>query len=91
VNTSTLGQLLRQFFAYYAVEFRMDSHVVCVRIGAPHQDKPSVWAGRAVKYKPNMLSVEDPFNHLHDLGVWVSCVLCVLCVLCVYATFVLCA
>ncbi len=67
-NTSSVGLLLVQFFRFYALEFRMESYVVCIKLGRLGQTKASVWSHRAVKVKPNRLSIEDPFNINHDLG-----------------------
>ncbi|RBQ84346.1 hypothetical protein VDGD_02698 [Verticillium dahliae] len=59
-NKSTLGELLFQFFRYYAHEFDYDKHVLSVRQGKKLLRSEKKWA--------NNLCVEEPFNIGRNLG-----------------------
>ncbi len=67
-NYSTTGELLVEFFRFYALEFFVEGHVVCPNIGQLKQSKASVWTTRSVKLKPQILSIRDPFDPNHNLG-----------------------
>ncbi|ROT40988.1 hypothetical protein SODALDRAFT_338518 [Sodiomyces alkalinus F11] len=59
-NTSTLGELLFQFFRYYAHEFDYDKYVLSVRLGRI--------LPRAEKKWMHNLCIEEPFNTGRNLG-----------------------
>ncbi|KAM0277476.1 hypothetical protein ACHAQH_005754 [Verticillium albo-atrum] len=59
-NKSTLGELLFQFFRYYAHEFDYEKHVLSVRQGRKLPRSEKKWA--------NNLCVEEPFNTGRNLG-----------------------
>lgn len=63
-NQSTLGELLFQFFRFYAHEFDYDKMALSVRLGKliPKKDKNWHLANN------NMLCVEEPFNRERNLG-----------------------
>lgn len=64
-NKSTLGELLFQFFRFYAHEFDYDTSAVSVRLGKlmPKSDRKS-W----ILAINNRLCVEEPFNTMRNLG-----------------------
>ncbi|KAM0323709.1 hypothetical protein ACHAQA_008646 [Verticillium albo-atrum] len=59
-NKSSLGELLFQFFRYYAHEFDYEKHVLSVRQGRKLPRTEKKWA--------NNLCVEEPFNTGRNLG-----------------------
>lgn len=63
-NESTLGELLFQFFRFYAHEFDYEKMALSVRLGKliPKKDKNWHLANN------NMLCVEEPFNRERNLG-----------------------
>lgn len=64
-NNSSLGELLFQFFRFYAHEFDYDTHAVSVRLGKlmPKSDRKN-W----ILAINNRLCVEEPFNTMRNLG-----------------------
>ncbi|KAL2754009.1 hypothetical protein ACRALDRAFT_2028526 [Sodiomyces alcalophilus JCM 7366] len=59
-NTCSLGELLFQFFRYYAHEFNYDKYVLSVRLGRI--------LPRAEKKWMHNLCIEEPFNTGRNLG-----------------------
>jgi len=62
-NKSSLGELLFQFFRFFAHEFDYPANVLSVRLGKliVKDEKPLVW-------KQHPLAVEEPFNTHRNLG-----------------------
>lgn len=63
-NKSTLGQLLFDFFRFYAHEFDYDKHALSVRAGRLLTKKEKNWQ-LALN---NRLCLEEPFNTSRNLG-----------------------
>jgi hypothetical protein len=63
-NTSSLGDLLYQFFRYYAHEFDFDDNVVSVRLGGLMPKSTKGWQ----LLQDNRLCVEEPFNTGRNLA-----------------------
>ena len=63
-NKSTLGQLLFDFFRFYAHEFDYDKHALSVRAGRLLSKKEKNWH-LALN---NRLCLEEPFNTSRNLG-----------------------
>ena len=63
-NKSTLGQLLFDFFRFYAHDFDYDKHALSVRLGRQMTKKEKNWH-HALN---NRLCLEEPFNNLRNLG-----------------------
>ncbi|KAL7620911.1 hypothetical protein AAE478_008221 [Parahypoxylon ruwenzoriense] len=63
-NKSTLGELLFQFFRFYAHEFDYSTHVLSVRLGKILTKKEKKWHFAL----NNQLCVEEPFNTTRNLG-----------------------
>ena len=63
-NKSTLGELLFQFFRFYAHEFDYDKHALSVRLGKQMTKKEKNWH-HALN---NKLCIEEPFNTSRNLG-----------------------
>lgn len=63
-NASSLGELLFQFFRYYAHEFDFDKNVVSVRLGALVPKSTKGWH----MLQDNRLCVEEPFNINRNLA-----------------------
>lgn len=63
-NKSTLGELLFQFFRFYAHEFDYSTHVLSIRLGKLINKRDKKWH-LALN---NMLCVEEPFNINRNLG-----------------------
>ncbi|KAI5867485.1 hypothetical protein GGS23DRAFT_592797 [Durotheca rogersii] len=63
-NKSTLGELLFQFFRFYAHEFDYDANVLSVRLGKIVSKKEKKWHFAL----NNQLCVEEPFNTSRNLG-----------------------
>ncbi|KAH8885631.1 hypothetical protein GQ53DRAFT_351022 [Thozetella sp. PMI_491] len=63
-NKSSLGDLLFQFFKFYAHEFDYDTHVLSVRHGKLLTKTEKRWHFGV----NNMLCVEEPFNTIRNLG-----------------------
>lgn len=63
-NKSTLGQLLFDFFRFYAHEFDYDKHALSVRLGRLLTKKDKNWH-HAIN---NRLCLEEPFNTSRNLG-----------------------
>ncbi|OLN96511.1 Poly(A) RNA polymerase cid13 [Colletotrichum chlorophyti] len=63
-NTSSLGQLLFQFFRFYAHEFDYDKYVISVRAGRKLTLQEKGWDIGI----NNHLCVEEPFNYQRNLG-----------------------
>lgn len=63
-NESTLGELLFQFFKFYAHEFDYEKMALSVRLGKPIPKKDKNWH----LANNNMLCVEEPFNRERNLG-----------------------
>ncbi|KAL0937538.1 poly(A) RNA polymerase Cid11 [Colletotrichum truncatum] len=63
-NKSSLGELLFQFFRFYAHEFDYEKHAISIRLGRklPKQEK-----GWHIGLN-NHLCVEEPFNTIRNLG-----------------------
>lgn len=66
-NKETIGELLFQFFRYYAHEFDYETSVVSVRHGKLLSRKEKGWDG-ANKEGQWRLCVEEPFNSSRNLG-----------------------
>lgn len=64
-NESTLGELLFQFFRFYAHEFDYDKWALSIRLGKlmPKTERKS-W----ILATNNRLCVEEPFNTMRNLG-----------------------
>ncbi|KAH6656904.1 hypothetical protein BKA67DRAFT_174301 [Truncatella angustata] len=64
-NKSTLGELLFEFFRFYAHEFDYDNSALSVRLGKlmPKSDRKN-W----ILAINNRLCVEEPFNTMRNLG-----------------------
>lgn len=63
-NKSSLGELLFQFFRFYAHEFDYDKWVLSVRLGKMISKTEKKWH----LAMNNMLCVEEPFNTARNLG-----------------------
>lgn len=63
-NKSTLGQLLFDFFRFFAHEFDYDKYVLSVRLGRLLTKKDKNWQSAA----NNGLCLEEPFNITRNLG-----------------------
>ncbi|KAI0008193.1 hypothetical protein F4779DRAFT_461989 [Xylariaceae sp. FL0662B] len=63
-NKSTLGELLFQFFRFYAHEFDYSTHVLSVRLGKVITKRDKKWHFAL----NNQLCVEEPFNVSRNLG-----------------------
>lgn len=63
-NKSTLGELLFQFFRFYAHEFDYDNMALSVRLGKLISKKDKNWH----LANNNMLCVEEPFNRERNLA-----------------------
>lgn len=63
-NESTLGELLFQFFRFYAHEFDYEKMALSVRLGKMIPKKEKNWH----LANNNMLCVEEPFNRERNLG-----------------------
>jgi hypothetical protein len=63
-NDSTLGDLLYQFFRYYAHEFDFEENVVSVRLGSLLPKSTKGWH----LLQDNRLCVEEPFNINRNLA-----------------------
>ncbi|KAK7752511.1 hypothetical protein SLS62_005479 [Diatrype stigma] len=63
-NKSTLGELLFQFFRFYAHEFDYSTYVLSIRLGRLVTKKDKKWH-LALN---NQLCVEEPFNTNRNLG-----------------------
>ena len=63
-NKSTIGELLFQFFRFYAHEFDYSTHVLSIRLGKLVTKRDKKWH-LALN---NMLCVEEPFNVHRNLG-----------------------
>ncbi|GBG26726.1 PolyA RNA polymerase GLD2 [Hondaea fermentalgiana] len=68
-NAQSLGELLVQFFAFYAYEFNMRRDVVSVRLGFPARRGT---LGGPYSQADWRLAIEDPFERQHDLGSKIS-------------------
>ncbi|POS72623.1 PAP/25A associated domain family [Diaporthe helianthi] len=64
-NKSTLGELLFQFFRFYAHEFDYDEMAISVRLGKLVSKKEKNWQ---VGNGNQNLCVEEPFNRERNLG-----------------------
>ncbi|KAK5096866.1 hypothetical protein LTS08_007356 [Lithohypha guttulata] len=63
-NTSSLGDLLFQFFHYYSHELDLEKSVVSVRLGKVIPKSQKAWH----LLQDNRLCVEEPFNISRNLG-----------------------
>ena len=63
-NTSTLGELLFQFFHYYGHELDLEKQVMSVRLGRTIAKTQKSWH----LLQDNRLCVEEPFNISRNLG-----------------------
>ena len=63
-NTSTLGDLLFQFFRYYGHELDFEASVVSVRLGEVIPKSQKGWH----RLQDNRLCVEEPFNIVRNLA-----------------------
>ncbi|KAI0172565.1 hypothetical protein GGR52DRAFT_413220 [Hypoxylon sp. FL1284] len=63
-NKSSLGELLFQFFRFYAYEFDYSTQVLSVRLGKVLTKKEKKW----IYALNNQLCVEEPFNIGRNLG-----------------------
>jgi hypothetical protein len=63
-NKESLGQLLFQFFRFYAHEFNYGKYVLSVRLGKMVPKTEKNWQNAL----NNMLCVEEPFNTARNLG-----------------------
>lgn len=63
-NSSTLGELLFQFFKFYAHEFDYDNMALSVHLGKTIPKTEKKWHVAM----NNMLCVEEPFNRERNLG-----------------------
>ncbi|KAI0883897.1 uncharacterized protein GGS22DRAFT_27175 [Annulohypoxylon maeteangense] len=63
-NKSTLGELLFEFFRFYAHEFDYSKDVLSVRLGKVISKKDKKW----LFSMNNQLCVEEPFNTTRNLG-----------------------
>lgn len=63
-NSSSLGELLYQFFRYYAHEFDFEENVVSVRLGSLLLKSTKGWN----RLQDNRLCVEEPFNTTRNLA-----------------------
>ncbi|KAI1329910.1 hypothetical protein F5Y16DRAFT_59487 [Xylariaceae sp. FL0255] len=63
-NKSSLGELLFQFFRFYAHEFDYSSHILSVRLGKLISKQDKGWH----RIMNNQLCVEEPFNTNRNLG-----------------------
>ncbi|KAI1080082.1 hypothetical protein F5B20DRAFT_113692 [Whalleya microplaca] len=63
-NKSTLGELLFQFFRFFAHEFDYSTHVLSLRLGKVITKKDKKWHFAL----NNQLCVEEPFNVSRNLG-----------------------
>ncbi|CAJ2504389.1 Uu.00g117830.m01.CDS01 [Anthostomella pinea] len=63
-NKSTLGELLFQFFRFYAHEFDYSMYVLSVRSGKTITKTEKKWQFA----QNNQLCVEEPFNTMRNLG-----------------------
>ncbi|KAI0475877.1 hypothetical protein GGR56DRAFT_440706 [Xylariaceae sp. FL0804] len=63
-NESSEGELLFQFFRFYAHEFDYGEYVLSVRLGRPVTKKEKDWKFAS----NNQLCVEEPFNTSRNLG-----------------------
>ena len=64
-NKSTLGELLFQFFRFYAHEFDFGEHALSVRLGKLMKKTERKHWHLAIN---NQLCVEEPFNVMRNLG-----------------------
>ncbi|KAK5941726.1 hypothetical protein PMZ80_005677 [Knufia obscura] len=64
VNTSSLGELLFQFFHHYAHELDFEKSVMSVRVGKVIPKTQKAWH----LLQDNRLCVEEPFNSSRNLG-----------------------
>lgn len=65
-NKSTIGELLFQFFRFFAYEFDYDNQVLSVRLGKmihKNEKKEREW-----QHMNNYICVEEPFNKVRNLG-----------------------
>jgi hypothetical protein len=65
-NKSSIGDLLFQFFRYYAFEFNYDDMVVSVRQGDVLKREQKGW--HIGKEGQTRLCIEEPFNQTRNLG-----------------------
>lgn len=65
-NNSTLGELLFQFFRFFAYEFDYDNQVLSVRQGKVVYKKEKT--EREWQHPNNYICVEEPFNTVRNLG-----------------------
>lgn len=65
-NKSTLGDLLFQFFKFFAHEFDYDNMVLSVRLGKMVNKKDKT--EREWQHLNNHICVEEPFNKVRNLG-----------------------
>ncbi|KAK2770969.1 pap 25a associated domain family [Colletotrichum kahawae] len=63
-NKSSLGDLLFQFFRFYAHEFDYEKHAISVRLGRKTSKQEKGWHIGL----NNFLCVEEPFNTIRNLG-----------------------
>ncbi|KAH7037198.1 uncharacterized protein B0I36DRAFT_236612 [Microdochium trichocladiopsis] len=64
-NKSTLGELLFQFFRFYAHEFDYANNVLSIRLGKTISKREKNWHLGMLN---NRLCVEEPFNNERNLG-----------------------
>jgi len=64
-NKSTLGELLFQFFRFYAYEFDFANNVLSIRLGKTISKREKNWHLGMLN---NRLCVEEPFNNERNLG-----------------------
>lgn len=65
-NSSTIGELLFQFFRFFAYEFDYENQVLSVRVGKmihKTEKKEREW-----QHMNNYICVEEPFNNVRNLG-----------------------
>ncbi|CAN8100795.1 unnamed protein product [Discula destructiva] len=65
-NKSTIGELLFQFFRFFAHEFDYDNQVLSVRLGKMVHKKDKT--EREWQHMNNYICVEEPFNKVRNLG-----------------------
>lgn len=69
VNSESLGELLIDFFKFYAYGFDYDTQVVSVRMGSTITKRSKKWEKPPTNVRENhWFSIEDPFELTHDLG-----------------------
>jgi DNA polymerase sigma len=66
-NQLSLSELLAGFFKFYAHEHDFQNDIISIRIGGIIKRKDKVWT-ESGKKDFHLLSVEDPFEITHDLG-----------------------